>query len=131
MTLYRTTFTVVARSYLVGVLVFSTHRGSRDRNREHARNTRIRKKQYVENLKLQIGEMLQAKAREERDIVLDQSRQAAAVRRLVHLVVCFLFSVERDTALNGRFAPCVANRSVFAVDSRCTQGDFNRLLINV
>ncbi|CAM9212181.1 unnamed protein product, partial [Sphacelaria rigidula] len=53
-------------------------KASRDRNREHARNTRMRKKQYIENLKLQIGEMLQAKARDERDALMDSSRQSAA-----------------------------------------------------
>lgn len=53
---------------------------SRDRNREHARNTRIRKKQYIENLKLQIGEMLQSKARDERDAILNSSRESASVR---------------------------------------------------
>lgn len=60
---------------------FCTHDCSRDRNREHARNTRIRKKQYVENLKLQVGEMLQVKAREERDSMLDSSKLSAEVRQ--------------------------------------------------
>lgn len=65
-----------------------SHAYSRDRNREHARNTRIRKKQYIENLKLQIGEMLQTKARDERDALLYCSRQSAAVRAFFHTVEC-------------------------------------------
>lgn len=57
----------------------SLRANSRVRNREHARNTRIRKKQYVESLKLQVGEMLQAKAREERDARLESSKITAEV----------------------------------------------------
>lgn len=55
---------------------------ARVRNREHARNTRIRKKQYVESLKLQVGEMLQAKAREERDAELESNKISAEVREI-------------------------------------------------
>ena len=50
------------------------------RNREHARNTRIRKKEYVESLKVQVGEMLQAKAREEREALLESDKISAEVR---------------------------------------------------
>ncbi len=53
---------------------------SRVRNREHARNTRIRKKQYVESLKVQVGEMIQAQAREERDAELESNKITAEVR---------------------------------------------------
>lgn len=50
------------------------------RNREHARNTRIRKKEYVESLKVQVEEMLQAKAREERETLLESDKVSAEVR---------------------------------------------------
>jgi hypothetical protein len=40
---------------------------NRDRNREHARNTRLRKKAFVEELKRQVEELVEAKEREDRE----------------------------------------------------------------
>lgn len=46
-------------------------RQSRDRNRQHARNTRVRKKAYVEELKRTLNHLV-----EERDVVVQQTRLA-------------------------------------------------------
>ncbi|CAM9675615.1 unnamed protein product, partial [Ascophyllum nodosum] len=71
-------------------------KASRDRNREHARNTRIRKKQYVENLKTQIGELLQMKARAERNTLLVSSKASTerATRRQMVLNMFYLRASE-------------------------------------
>lgn len=42
----------------------------------------MRKKQFVENLKIQVEEMMQLNAREERDALLISSNESSDVRRV-------------------------------------------------
>ncbi|CAM9845162.1 unnamed protein product [Scytosiphon promiscuus] len=81
-------------------------KANRVRNREHARNTRIRKKQYVESLKLQVGEMLQAKAREERDARLESSK-ITAERTARRQMVLNMFYLKATEELSPRAWACV------------------------
>ncbi|CAM9703175.1 unnamed protein product, partial [Phaeothamnion confervicola] len=50
---------------------------NRDRNREHARNTRLRKKAYVEELKKQVEELFVAKQHVDQERRTEQRRTAA------------------------------------------------------
>ncbi|CBJ34076.1 conserved unknown protein [Ectocarpus siliculosus] len=81
-------------------------RANRVRNREHARNTRIRKKQYVESLKLQVGEMLQAKAQEERDAQLETSNMSAKRTAMRQMVLNILY-LKATEELSPRSWACV------------------------
>ncbi|CAM9208875.1 unnamed protein product, partial [Ectocarpus fasciculatus] len=81
-------------------------RANRVRNREHARNTRIRKKQYVESLKLQVGEMLQAKAQEERDAQLETSKISAERTAMRQMVLNILY-LKATEELSPRSWACV------------------------
>eukprot|EP00638_Chattonella_subsalsa_P020194 CAMPEP_0117872960 /NCGR_PEP_ID=MMETSP0950-20121206/11410_1 /TAXON_ID=44440 /ORGANISM="Chattonella subsalsa, Strain CCMP2191" /LENGTH=696 /DNA_ID=CAMNT_0005725865 /DNA_START=34 /DNA_END=2124 /DNA_ORIENTATION=+ len=60
---------------------------NRDRNREHARNTRLRKKAFVDELKKQVQDLAAAREREERERHLESQRSAAAMNEIRYQVL--------------------------------------------
>eukprot|EP00904_Undaria_pinnatifida_P002001 jgi/Undpi1/11801/HiC_scaffold_4.g01500.m1 len=73
---------------------------NRDRNREHARNTRLRKKAFVEELKKQVEELVATREREERQRRAECRRDAAL--RDIRLQVLLTFLEYRGRAEMGR-----------------------------
>ena len=65
---------------------------SRDRNREHAKNTRLRKKAYVMKLKDLVDQLTRQKDNEERDRRILGEKIYDTVSFIFQLAVCKLFS---------------------------------------
>jgi len=63
---------------------------NRDRNREHARNTRLRKKAFVDELKKQVQDLAAAREREERERHLECQRSAAMTEIRYQVLETFL-----------------------------------------
>jgi hypothetical protein len=97
-------------------------RQNRDRNREHARNTRLRKKAYVEELKQTLTEMVQQ--RDAADLEKRQSAQRELEQREVRFRVVeeFLKLRGRNESNAARWSAILEEEFVFTVPSINSSG---------
>mmetsp|Transcript_15141 Transcript_15141/g.19959 ORF Transcript_15141/g.19959 Transcript_15141/m.19959 type:complete len:562 (+) Transcript_15141:51-1736(+) len=62
----------------------------RERNRQHARNTRVRKKAYIENLKRTVDSLLKAKVSQEAEQKLEADCRAHRKMQRYKVLTCFM-----------------------------------------